>query len=119
MFGLGAEAGRLLTQGEWNDAVAVLSGISERAGGLIGTDEAAAIVGEDQGWFSGIVGGAVDTARDYASAAGYFLNEADALFGAVLTIVAIFLLRLLVLPLVLLLIAVQLVRLVMPRLAEA
>jgi hypothetical protein len=111
---LGLEVGERMTRPIAAEANAVLSGISAEAQVLIGGAENAAdmpvgaaadtLFGRlAQSWSA--AGAAVDDAvaavQDYRAAAGVFLTEADALFAATLTLIGVFVLRTIVLPVLL------------------
>jgi hypothetical protein len=116
VFGGGAALGELLTRPAWAEANATLSRVTDRAAALIGGPAAEALPADTAPEAPGglmdrlsdmvsgtgeAVGDAARMTRDYGSAAGYFLSEADAFFEAALVILAVFLLRTLALPLVL------------------
>lgn len=103
VFALGAWAGEALTRPAWAEAEATLSAIAGEARALL---EADASGPQERGW----LGRQTDLAGRYFGAAGTFWNEADALLAASLTLVGVFLLRMVVLPLVLLLAALALLR---------
>lgn len=120
MFALGIWLGDIVTQPQWNGAVADLNAISEEANILIGADapdvevDGAEAEGEGPadgvfrrlgGWIEGVGDGvstAVESSQRYLAAAQVFLEEADTLFRATLTIIAVFALRMVVLPALLL-----------------
>lgn len=102
IFALGSALGQAVTEPAWEEARAELSEISERAGAVSGVEEIGSAVPE-QG--SGLFDGMTELARSadrIADATGYFLTNADEIFEAGLTLVAVILLRVVVLPMVLL-----------------
>lgn len=123
---LGNYLGEVVTDAKWQVAEAELREISGFAQSLVGASEAEAAGGtqgeraEDAGWLDWLQGklgaaseglsGAVTRSDNYLEAAGYFVAHADELLGASLTLVSIFLLRTLVLPLAFLAVAVALLR---------
>lgn len=98
-FALGAALGAWLTQDVWSEAEAVLTSVADQARTLIGEPGAG---GDERSWREALAA--------YFGAAGLFWNEADALLSASLQMAGVFLLRMIVLPTVLLLVAVQLAR---------
>lgn len=121
---LGSGLGSRLTADEWDTARADLGEITSYASSLLGEtgDVARDDVAESEesgvmGWLRELLettgdgfGGAAERTGKYLDAAGYFIDEADRLFGASMTILAIFLLRTLILPLALMLTMVVLAR---------
>lgn len=103
-FAAAAWLGQALTQPAHDEAAARLGAISAEAGALIGEDLA-----EEGGEAKGIRS-VPDQVGRYLGAAGYFLSEADALFAASLSLIAIYLLRLIVLPLILVWAAMRMLR---------
>jgi len=116
VFAFGVAMGQWLTQPRWDDAMATLDAVTAEAATLIGVGDVEEIVndpGEDGGGFLGAlgqrlslagsaVGDAADAVERYTEAMGVFLARADDLFAASLTLIAIFALRILVLPALLL-----------------
>ncbi len=119
-FAVGVDLGERLTEARVAEAYAVLDAIEAEAAALIGSDIASGpdvtqggattednprFLGRLGGGFAALAGGvgdAVATTERYFEAIGYFLREADALFTASLTIIGVFALRTLVLPVLLL-----------------
>lgn len=101
---LGLELGERMTTGPAEEARAVLNSVAEKAGLLIGRDsglpDMAGGADPAEGFF-GRLAAMGDAVQDYAEAAGVFLNEADALFKAMLTLIGVFVLQSLVLPILL------------------
>lgn len=97
IFGLGSIAGEFATRGAWDGAMAELQSIARTAGAVSGVpvDEAEAPPPD-------FLTGVREKITGVADATSYFLENAEAIFDAGLTIIAIFLLRLIVLPMVLL-----------------
>ena len=123
---LGNLLGEVVTDASWQEANAELQQISSFAQSLIGAEEVvlAPDVAETDtpagGWLGWLqesfsaagegLSGAVTQTDAYLEAAGYFISSAYELLGASLTLVSIFLLRTLVLPLAFLAVAVALLR---------
>lgn len=121
---LGSGLGDALTADEWEAARADLGEITSYASSLLGgTGDALPddVTEPDEGgvmrWLRDLLettgdgfGSAAERTGKYLDAAGYFIDEADRLFGASMTILAIFLLRTLILPLALMLAMVVLAR---------
>ncbi|WP_247716913.1 hypothetical protein [Gymnodinialimonas ceratoperidinii] len=106
VFAGGVWLGERATMVQWNDAVGRLNAVAGEAQVLIGTAEAEMLADapEDSGFFSGLLGtlnDATASVQSYVAAAGVFTQQADALFTATLTIIGIFILRTLVLPILL------------------
>ena len=113
-FALGVSLGEQMTQPQWDAAVAQLDAVTGEAAILTGMSAQGLAEDlppemRDEG-FMGRLSGAVDAVARYRDAAGLFLNEADTIFGATLTIIGIFALRMLVLPALLLWGAMTLLR---------
>lgn len=113
-FALGVSLGEQMTQPQWDAAVAQLDAVTGEAAILTGMSTQGLAEDlppemRDEG-FMGRLLGAVDAVARYRDAAGLFLNEADTIFGATLTIIGIFALRMLVLPALLLWGAMTLLR---------
>lgn len=106
-FWLGGTLAGALSVEARDAANATLAEVTGTAQGLVGGTEQ--VADTDQGWFSGVreLGEAVS---NYTGAVGYFLNNADRLFGALLTLMGIFLLETLVMPVVLFALAWGLLR---------
>jgi len=111
VFALGAWVGDVLTRPAWTEANAQLQAIAMEAQALVaptGSDET-----DDPGWFRRqreALSDLADTAGAYFGAAGTFWARSDDLLQASLTLVGVFLLRMVVLPLVLLIAALSLLR---------
>lgn len=86
-FVLGAAAGEWLTRADWQAANATLDGIAGEARRLVADT---ALQEDERSWREAVAA--------YFGAASMFWSEADALFGASLTLVGIYLLRMLILP---------------------
>jgi hypothetical protein len=91
-FALGAWVGDALTHSTWVEADATLGRIAAEARTLIGEPGSG---GGDPGWR--------ETLTAYLGAAGTFWNEADELLQASLTLVGVFVLRTVILPVLVLL----------------
>lgn len=115
VFAGGVWLGERATQPQWDAAMAQLEEVTVEARVLIGggEEELLAEVGDaPDGMLSGFlatvtgvvegVTGVADAAQAYIAAASVFTSQADALFSATLTIIGIFVLRILVLPALLL-----------------
>ena len=115
VFAGGVWLGERATAPQWDAAMARLEAVTGEAQVLIGGGEEELLAdagdvptGMLSGFLaavSGVVDGVAnvrDAAQNYIAAASVFTAQADALFGATLTIIGIFVLRTLVLPLVLL-----------------
>lgn len=122
-FALGVDLGARLTEPQWQAAIAQLDAVTAEAQILVGAGEtlddlpANAVPGTILGRLGAQlqaagegVGEAVEAVGRYREAAGVFLSEADALFQATLVIIAVFALRMLVLPALLLWGAMTLMR---------
>lgn len=121
-FAGGVALGERVTAVQWQAAIADLSVITTEAEILIGGGEALpdAVVPSADGLFGRLgqrlqaagdgVADTVDAIARYRDAATVFLSEADALFGATLTIIGIFALRMVVLPVLMLWGAMTLLR---------
>lgn len=90
------------------EANAILAEVTGTAQGLVGSAEDTEDLG-DQGWFSGMRG-LGEAVSNYTGAVGYFLGNADRLFTALLTLMGIYLLETIVMPLTLLALAWGLMR---------
>ncbi len=118
MFAAGVWLGERVTAVPWQAAMAELDRVTQEAEVLIGAgavaqiEDAATPVAEPEGGFfapfNAWIREGFDTVEDgmeavarYRDAAGVFLSEADALFSATMTIIGVYALRMLVLPLVL------------------
>lgn len=105
VFAGGVWLGDRATAPQWNSAMAQLEEVTGEAQVLIGAGESELLAeAEDGGFFSGFLGAVSDattSVQSYAAAAGVFTQQADALFNATLTIIGIFVLRTLVLPVLL------------------
>lgn len=104
-FSGGVWMGERMTQPQWAAAVAQLDRVTGEAAILtgMGSEDGTPPVAEAAtGGFLDRLNGAVDAVGRYRDAAGLFLSEADTIFGATLTIIGIFALRMLVLPAILL-----------------
>jgi hypothetical protein len=114
IFGLGSVAGEFATRGTWDAAMSELQAIAQTAGAVSGVPiEAAA--GPPPDFLTGVR----ETITGVADATSYFLENAEDIFDAGLTIIAIFLLRLIVLPMVLLWLAWRMMEGQMSRLMSA
>lgn len=108
VFAGGVWLGERATAPQWDAAMAQLEEVTGEARVLIGggPDELLAQEGaEPAGMISGFLSaitGASDAVQGYIAAASVFTSQADALFSATLTIIGIFMLRMLVLPALLL-----------------
>ncbi|MEX3016564.1 hypothetical protein [Gymnodinialimonas hymeniacidonis] len=115
VFAGGVWLGEVATQAQWDTAMAELDAVAGEARVLIGAGEGdlvEAVEGGDgmiSGFLSAITG-ARDSVAGYVEAAAVFTREADTLFSATLTIIGIFVLRVLVLPVLLLWSVMVLVR---------
>ncbi|WP_139188324.1 hypothetical protein [Aliiruegeria lutimaris] len=123
---LGNLLGEVVTDAKWQEANAKLQEVASYAQSLVGAEEAAALPETEEvddpagGWIGWLqeslsaagegLSGAVAQTDGYLEAAGYFMSNADDLLGASLTLVSIFLLRTLVLPLAFLAVGVALLR---------
>lgn len=132
MFVLGVWVGERATAAQMNTAVAELNVIAQQAKILIGadateTEEISEAEGEALGvldWLSDQFAGARDgvsgvfeQSSRYLEAAQVFVDEADIILGASLTIIGIFALRMLILPIILFLGAMALLRTIPRRAA--
>ncbi|MDV7145191.1 hypothetical protein R3X27_21115 [Tropicimonas sp. TH_r6] len=105
---LGGTLGTVVTQQKWDSAMAQVSAVEAQSKQLLGVQEETG--GSEATGVLGQVRGAIEQAGDYGEAVGYYLAEADDLLKASLTLVAIFLLRTLILPLTLVAVMVALLR---------
>ncbi|AHM02832.1 hypothetical protein roselon_00387 [Roseibacterium elongatum DSM 19469] len=125
VFALGVNLGEVVTQPQWQTAMADLRSMTEEANILIGAGASDVPDAADAGnpgagvfqrlgdWVDGMgdgVGAAFESSQRYLAAAQVFLDEADDLFRASLTIIGIFALRMVVLPALLLWGALALMR---------
>lgn len=117
VFAGGVWLGQVATQAQWNAAMAELDAVAGEARVLIGADADAGglvdVAEGEEGMISGLLSaitGARDSVQGYVEAAAVFTREADTLFSATLTIIGIFVLRVLVLPVLLLWSVMVLVR---------
>lgn len=105
VFAGGVWLGERATQAQWDAAMARLETVTGEAQILIGArDGAVGGTAGDAGLFSGFLGVLSDASasvQNYVAAAQVFTAQADALFAATLTIIGIFILRTLVLPVLL------------------
>ncbi len=108
VFAGGVWLGERATAPQWDAAMAQLEEVTGEARVLIGGGEEELLAqagAEPAGMISGFLSaitGASDAVQGYIAAASVFTSQADALFGATLTIIGIFMLRILVLPVLLL-----------------
>ncbi|MGP1357160.1 hypothetical protein [Roseicyclus sp.] len=116
VFALGVAMGQWMTEARWNDAIATLDAVTTEAATLLGAGDAEEIAEELAGETTGLlgnvwdrmsaawaaVGDAPEALERYTEAVGVFLDRADDLFHASLTLIGIFALRILVLPALLL-----------------
>ncbi|NDR59338.1 hypothetical protein [Aliiruegeria sabulilitoris] len=123
---LGNLLGEVVTDAKWQEANAELEQVASFAQSLLGAHDVVAASEEAAGgnaaggwigWLQDSLGaagaglsGAVAQTDGYLEAAGYFMSNADTLLESSLTLVAIFLLRTLILPLAFLAVAVALLR---------
>ncbi|MBF9043337.1 hypothetical protein HKCCE4037_08365 [Rhodobacterales bacterium HKCCE4037] len=115
VFAGGVWLGQVATQSQWDSAVAELDAVAGEARVLIGAGDDGLIEaaeGQDGmiGGFLAAITGARDSVAGYVEAGAVFTREADRLFSATLTIIGIFVLRVLVLPVLLLWSVMLLVR---------
>ncbi|MEJ6390621.1 hypothetical protein [Gymnodinialimonas ulvae] len=115
VFAGGVWLGEVATRVQWDAAMAELDAVAGEARVLIGAGEAELLgVAEgEEGMISGFLSaitGARDSVQGYVEAAAVFTREADTLFSATLTIIGVFVLRVLVLPVLLLWSVMVLVR---------
>ncbi len=115
VFAGGVWLGEVATQAQWDAAMAELDAVAGEARVLIGAGEGDLIDAAEggEGMLSGFISaitGARDSVQGYVDAAAVFTREADTLFSATLTIIGIFVLRVLVLPVLLLWSVMVLVR---------
>lgn len=111
----GTEIGRIATEGAEARATAELQRVATEARGMIGRDDAD---GSDDveipsGFFAGMFDGAErarDQIRSFANAADYYWSNADTVLDAAFVLIAVFLLRIFVLPGVLLFILLRMAR---------
>jgi hypothetical protein len=117
VFALGVALGDWLTQARFVGALATLDAVTDEAARLVGAGDAGEIAddlagtpeaGRLQALWSRLsaageaMGGAAEAAQSYIDAVGVFLSRAEDLFTASLTLIAVFALRMLVLPALLL-----------------
>ncbi len=107
VFAGGVWLGEVATQAQWDEAMAALDAVAGEARVLIGAGEEELLESADgsEGMISGFlsaISGARNSVAGYVEAAAVFTREADTLFSATLTIIGIFVLRVLVLPVLLL-----------------
>jgi hypothetical protein len=110
VFALGVAMGQWMTEARWNAAMATLQGIQSEASMLIGLgnpDAALEPEAEEQednqppSWRE-TASDVADSFSQYMGAIGYFWDQAGNIFEASLTLIGIFALRILVLPVLLL-----------------
>ena len=120
---LGGMLGETLTRASWDSAMAQVTEVSDFSQALLGAPEELADPGDEArsesvlDWLQGSlsaagqgVSSAVAQTDAYLEAAGFYVNHADDLLEASLTLIAIFLLRTLVLPLALVAVMIALLR---------
>ena len=115
VFAGGVWLGEVATQAQWDAAMVELDAVAGEARVLIGSGEAEVLDAAqgEEGMISGFVSaitGARESVQGYVEAAAIFTREADTLFSATLTIIGVFVLRVLVLPVLLLWSVMSLVR---------
>jgi hypothetical protein len=112
VFVIAPSVADLVTKSKWNEAMAVLNSASEHAGEFVdsqkgGIESDAAdesfggfLSGIKSGgvWARDVVVGGVSATKDFADTAWFYLQRADELAGALITIVAIFLLKTVIMP---------------------
>lgn len=106
---LGLEAGARLTEARWDGAMATLSAVTEEADRVVEPYSEA----EEESFVQSLRNrweGTRDFVSGYYRLGGALWAESEALFGAILTLAGVFLLRLVVLPAAILAAAVALVR---------
>lgn len=106
---LGGLLGEVLTRSDWASAKAQVTEVADRSRDLIGISDVSGEAPSDPSVF-GRLQDSMDQAGEYWDAVGYYLSQADDLLGASLTLIAIFLLRTLVLPLALVAVMIALLR---------
>jgi hypothetical protein len=115
VFAGGVWLGEVATQAQWDAAMGELDAVAGEARVLIGAGEGDLLEAADGSdgmiaSFLAAVTGARDSVQGYVEAAAVFTREADTLFSATLTIIGVFVLRVLVLPVLLLWSVMVLVR---------
>ena len=106
----GSWLGERMTQPQWDSAISQLDAVAAEARVLIGEGDEVEIEVEEEagGLFSWVgdgvsaAGDAMDAVARYRDAVRLFMNEADVLFSSSLTIIGLFVLRMVVLPALLL-----------------
>ncbi|MEL7114655.1 MAG: hypothetical protein AAGP08_03550 [Pseudomonadota bacterium] len=119
-FSAGVWFGERATQNQWDAAIIVLNEVAQEAQFLIRRDTDDDPAPTATGTGGGIVGfirglgdsvtETTEAAKRYRDAAGVFFSKADALLSASLTIVGIFILRMILLPALLLWLAASVIR---------
>ncbi len=110
VFAGGSWLGERMTQPQWDSAISQLDAVAGEARVLIGEGDEVEIEVEEEagGLFSWVgdgvsaAGDAMDAVARYRDAVRLFMNEADVLFSSSLTIIGLFVLRMVVLPALLL-----------------
>ncbi|MGR3639962.1 hypothetical protein [Alterinioella nitratireducens] len=110
VFAGGSWLGERMTQPQWDSAISQLDAVAAEARVLIGEGDEVEIEVEEEagGLFSWVgdgvsaAGDAMDAVARYRDAVRLFMNEADVLFSSSLTIIGLFVLRMVVLPALLL-----------------
>jgi len=110
VFAGGSWLGERMTQPQWDSAISQLDAVAGEARVLIGEGDDVEIEVEEEagGLFSWVgdgvsaAGDAMDAVARYRDAVRLFMNEADVLFSSSLTIIGLFVLRMVVLPALLL-----------------
>lgn len=113
VFALGVAMGQWMTEARWAEAMATLDGVTAEAAVLIGSDDTGEIAADEDivlppsiwdrlSSAGAAIGGATDAVGRYTEAMSVFLDRAEDLFEASLTLIGIFALRILVLPVLLL-----------------
>ncbi|MHA6264839.1 hypothetical protein ACXYMO_16705 [Arenibacterium sp. CAU 1754] len=121
VFAVGITIGEWLTAPAWNEAIAQVEDVAAQAEVLLGQSEAATDpngtpAADGAGWFGWMgaatdsMGDAVESAQRYLGAGQHFIAQADALFASTMTLIGVFILRMIVLPVVLLWIGVTVFR---------
>lgn len=124
VFTCGSTFGTWATEAQRTAAQGEIDRVAQQANLLIGNGKdaqpVATNVAEDDGWFSSIsntwndaadgVRGVFESSRQYLDAASVFVSEADTILHASLTLIGVFVLRMIVLPLFLLWGAIALLR---------
>lgn len=103
LYAGGTALGRTATASAEEQAQATLDGVASNARLLIGREEAASrdLLGSDVGWLGRMFGGMSETKKQiagFANAADYYWTNADAVLEAAFVLIAIFALRMLILP---------------------